>query len=129
MLHDAGKANDTGRHAEVGGELAVNVARRLDLDGATAHSLRLLIEQHLTMSQVSQRRDLEDEAVIRQLATQVQSLENLRMLTLHTFADSMGTSNQLWNGFKDMLLLTLYRKSFDVLMGGTAFQRAEKRFV
>jgi len=127
LLHDAGKADDTGNHSEVGGQLALRVAKRLDLDGATTHSLRLLIENHLLMATTSQRRDLEDEAVIRQFATQVQSAENLRMLTLHTFADSMGTSNQLWNSFKDTLLLTLYRKAFDVLSGGTAFQRAEKR--
>ena len=127
LLHDAGKAEHTGRHSEVGGQLALRVAKRLELDGATTHALRLLIENHLLMAATSQRRDLEDEAVIRQFAAQVQSPENLRMLTLHTFADSMGTSNQLWNGFKDMLLLTLYRKAFDVLVGGTTFQRAEKR--
>lgn len=127
LLHDAGKAKNTGKHSEVGGQLAVRVARRLELDGATTHALRLLIENHLVMATTSQRRDLEDEAVIRQFAALVQTAENLRMLTLHTFADSLGTSSQLWNSFKDMLLLTLYRKTFDVLMGGTAFQKAEKR--
>jgi len=127
LLHDAGKANDTGRHAEIGGELAVNVARRLDLDGATAHSLRLLIEQHLTMAQVSQRRDLEDQAVIRNFANQVQNAENLRMLTLHTLADTLATSDKLWNEFKDSLLWELYSKALKVLLGGTDFIRAEKR--
>jgi [protein-PII] uridylyltransferase len=127
LLHDAGKAEHTGHHSEVGGQLALRVARRLELDGATTHALRLLIENHLLMAMTSQRRDLEDEGVIRQFAAAVQGIENLRMLTLHTFADSMGTSNQLWNSFKDMLLLTLYRKAFDILLGGSAFQRAEKR--
>jgi [protein-PII] uridylyltransferase len=49
------------------------------------------------------------------------------MLTMHTFADSMGTSSGLWNSFKDTLLLTLYRKANDLLSGGTAFRRAEQR--
>jgi [protein-PII] uridylyltransferase len=127
LLHDAGKADHTGNHTEVGGRIANRAARRLELDGATTHSLRLLIENHLLMAQVSQRRDLEDESVIRQFVTQVQTPENLRMLTLHTFADSLGTSNQLWNSFKDTLLLTLYRKGIDVLIGGTALQTVEKR--
>jgi [protein-PII] uridylyltransferase len=127
LLHDAGKAADTGRHSEVGGRLATRVAKRLSLDGATTHSLRLLIENHLVMATTSQRRDLEDEAVIRQFAAQVQTPENLRMLTLHTFADSMGTSNQLWNSFKDTLLLSLYRKGMDLLIGGSTFRTAERR--
>jgi [protein-PII] uridylyltransferase len=127
LLHDAGKAAHTGRHSEVGGLLATRVAKRLALDGATTHSLRLLIENHLVMATTSQRRDLEDDSVIRQFVAQVQTPENLRMLTLHTFADSMGTSNQLWNSFKDMLLLTLYRKGMDVLIGGSTFRTAEQR--
>ena len=127
LLHDAGKAVEGGRHEEIGGQLAVNVARRLELDGATAHSLRLLIEQHLTMVQVSQRRDLEDPAVVRTFANQVQSAENLRMLTLLTLADSRATSDKLWNEFKDSLLWELYSKALKVLLGGTDFIRAEER--
>ncbi len=127
LLHDAGKAVEGGRHDEIGGQLAINVARRLELDGATAHSLRLLIEQHLTMVQVSQRRDLEDPAVIRSFANQVQSAENLRMLTLLTLADSRATSDKLWNEFKDTLLWELYTKALKILQGGTDFIRAEER--
>jgi [protein-PII] uridylyltransferase len=127
LLHDAGKALHTGDHSTVGGKIATRVAKRLNLDGATTHSLRLIIETHLLMAQTSQRRDLEDESVIRNFASVMQTPANLRMLTLHTFADSMGTSSGLWNSFKDTLLLTLYRKAFDVLIGGTTFRRAEQR--
>ncbi|HMJ89706.1 MAG TPA: HD domain-containing protein, partial [Candidatus Acidoferrum sp.] len=127
LLHDSGKALHTGKHSEVGGKIATRVAQRLELDGTTTHSLRLIIEHHLTMAQISQRRDLEDQAVIRNFAGIMQTPANLRMLTLHTFADSMGTSSGLWNGFKDTLLLTLFRKTMDALIGGTAFQRVEQR--
>lgn len=127
LLHDAGKASDAGPHAELGGKLALNVARRLDLDGTTTHSLRLLIEQHLTMAQVSQRRDLDDPAVVRNFAAQVQSIENLRMLTLLTLADSQATSDKLWNEFKDSLLWELYIRALQILQGGTDFIRAEER--
>ena len=126
LLHDAGKADRTGKHSEVGGRLALKVARRLELDGATTHSLRLLIENHLVMATTSQRRDLDDEAVIRPFAALIQTPENLRMLTLHTLADSLGTSDQLWNSFKDSLLLTLYRKAQEILIGGTTFIHAAK---
>jgi len=127
LLHDAGKAAHSGHHAEDSGRLAMNIARRLGLDGATTHSLRLLVEQHLAMAQISQRRDLEDPNVIRHFASLVQSPENLRMLALLTFADSMATSDKLWNGFKDSLLWTLYHKTMQALIGGTDFIRAEER--
>ncbi|MCI0748333.1 MAG: [protein-PII] uridylyltransferase [Verrucomicrobia subdivision 3 bacterium] len=127
LLHDAGKAFDTGKHAEIGGQLAVRVAKRLGLDGATTHSLRLIIEEHLTMAMVSQRRDLEDPDVIRHFAARMQTPENLRMLTLHTFADSLATSDKLWNGFKDALLWELYHKAMEVISGATVFIRAEEK--
>ena len=127
LLHDAGKAAETGRHADVGGRLALRVGKRLGLDGATTHSLRLLIEHHLLMTSISQRRDLEDPAVIRNFAAQVQTPENLRMLTLHSLADSLATSDKLWNGFKDSLLWTLHDKARQVLSGDTVFVVAEEK--
>jgi len=126
LLHDSGKALPKGKHAEVGAKLSLRVARRLGLDGATTHSLRLLIEHHLSMILISQRRDLDDPAVIRNFASQVQMKENLIMLTLHTLADSQGTSDKLWNGFKDSLLWNLYQKTMNVLEGATDFIRAEE---
>jgi len=127
LLHDSGKAFHTGRHALVGVQQALRVARRLGLDGAQTHTLSLLIEHHLAMAQISQRRDLDDEAVIRNFARQIQTEQNLSMLTLHTLADSMATSDQLWNGFKDAALGRLYRKALALLSGATEFRLAENR--
>lgn len=127
ILHDSGKAIPGERHEIVGGRLALRASNRLHLDTATTDTLRLLIEQHLTMVQVSQRRDLEDPEVIEQFARQVQNVETLDLLTLHTFADSMGTSDTLWNGFKDSLLWQLWRKTRELLNGGTEFIQAERR--
>lgn len=79
------------------------------------------------MVQTSQRRDLDDPEVIQTFAAQVQGTENLDLLTLHTFADSMGTSDTLWNGFKDSLLLTLHLKTTRALQGTTEFIEAEIR--
>lgn len=127
LLHDAGKAYPTDDHSDVSGRLSTGVARRLGLDGATAHALRLIIENHLTMVQISQRRDIDDPSVIRHFAAQVQTPENLVMLTLHTFADSQGTSPELWNGFKDSLLQSLFRRTMQMLQGGPDVTRAEEK--
>lgn len=127
LFHDVGKADGHGRHSEESCHLALRAAKRLKLDAAATQTLRLVIEHHLLMANVSQRRDLDDPAVIRQFAAKVQNPENLALLTLHTFVDSQATSDKLWNGFKDLLLNTLHYKAMQLLSGGTQFARAEEK--
>ncbi len=127
LLHDVGKARRDGDHCVSGAKMARAVAKRLELDDSTTEALDLLIRQHLLMSRISQRRDLEDASVIKNFAAEVGSLEHLKMLTLHTLADSLGTSDQLWNGFKDSLLLQLYRKAQDHMEGTSEYLSAETR--
>jgi [protein-PII] uridylyltransferase len=127
LLHDVGKADGRGRHALASAQVSERVAWRLGLDGADTHHLRLVIENHLAMANISQRRDLEDAAVIRAFAKQVQNTETLALLTLHTFADSLATSDKLWNDFKDSLLWQLHRKAHFQLSGGTEFILAEEK--
>ncbi len=127
LLHDSGKAFDTGAHAEIGGRLAFKVADRLHLDGATTHILRVLIEQHLTMVRTGQTLDLDDHDVIREFCSHIQTQETLDLLTLHTFTDSMGTSETLWTGFKDSLHWLLYHRASEQLKGDTLAVVVEQR--
>ncbi len=127
LLHDTGKPEGHGNHSELSGRIALRVARRLGLDGATSRTLGLVIEHHLLMASVSQRRDLEDAAVIRKFAKLIQTPETLALLTLHTFVDSQATSDKLWNGFKDSLLWTLHLKTQQLLGGATEFLRAGEK--
>ncbi len=127
LLHDAGKARSTKDHAEVGGRIAAGVARRLGLDAASSATLRFLVRHHLDMVTVSQRRDLDEPAEIRRFAALLGSVDRLNLLTLLTIADSLGTSDDLWNGFKDSLLLTLHERTRTILEGERAFARAESR--
>jgi [protein-PII] uridylyltransferase len=126
LLHDVGKADGHGHHTEVSCELARRAAKRLNLDEAATQTLLLVIEHHLLMASVSQRRDLDDPAVIRRFAKQVQTPETLALLTLHTFVDSQATSDKLWNGFKDLLLGSLHHKTLQLMTGGAEFARAEE---
>lgn len=127
LLHDTGKSDGRGKHSETGAKLAVRVARRLGIDAAATQMLRLIIEHHLLMANVSQRRDLDDPAVIRHFAKQIQTPEALVLLTLHTFVDAQATSDKLWNGFKDSLLWELHFRTRPLLTGGTEFMRAEEK--
>jgi [protein-PII] uridylyltransferase len=126
LLHDVGKPDAHRNHETVSGELALRVAGRLGLDGAATHTLTLLIQHHLLMAGVSQRRDLDDPAVIRRFAKQIQNPEALALLTLHTFVDSQATSDKLWNGFKDSLLWSLYSRTMRLFTGASEFARAEE---
>lgn len=127
LLHDVGKPDGHGNHSEMSAELALRVARRLGLDGSSTQTLRLLIEHHLLMASLSQRRDLDDPAVIRNFAKKVQTPELVPLLTLHTFVDSLATSDKLWNGFKDSLLWLLHVKAMRLMAGGPEFIRAEEQ--
>ncbi len=127
LLHDAGKADNSGRHEIVGGLLVERAARRMKLDPANTHLIRQVVELHLAMVKASQRRDLEDPEVIAEFTHLVENVTTLDLLTLHTFADSMGTSDTLWNGFKDSLLWQLYHKSYAMLRGDTEIAKAEQK--
>ena len=129
LLHDVGKSayHKQGRHPEVSAQMAMRAAKRLRLDGPASRLLHTIIENHLLMAGVSQRRDLDDPAVIRQFARQIQTPETLDLLTLLTFADSQGTSDKLWNGFKDLLLWQLHDRAMALLTGGTEFVRASRK--
>ena len=48
------------------------------------------------------------------------------MLTLLTFADSLGTSDDLWNDFKNTLLQSLYRRAGRRLASGEDYEAAEE---
>lgn len=128
LLHDAGRGmEDDTKHEDVGVKLAARVADRLKLDAAITDTLKFLVQNHLTMVVISQRRDLDDPTVITQFTEIVQTAERLNLITLHTVADSLGTAPDLWNDFKDQLLRTLYRMAWREVNGETAFMRSEQK--
>jgi [protein-PII] uridylyltransferase len=128
LLHDVGKAakHEQGKHAEVGAALAMRAAKRLQLEANAADTVQFLVENHLLLASTSQRRDLDDVTVIRNFARQVGTPERLNLLALLTFADSQGTSDKLWSGFKDALLWQLHSRAMTLLTGGTEFRRASE---
>jgi len=129
LLHDVGKSEShkRGDHPQASAEMAMRAAKRLRLEASAASLLRVIIENHLLMASVSQRRDLDDPAVIRHFAERIETTESLNLLTLLTFADSQGTSDKLWNGFKDSLLWQLHSRATALLSGGREFVRAEEK--
>ena len=130
ILHDAGKAaarRRSSNHSCAGAAIAKRAGRRLGLSAEDTQTLCFLVEQHLTMALISQRRDIEDPKVIQSFAELVQGSEHLDLLTLLTFSDSMATSREMWNGFKDALLRSLHHQAYKILSGDTSQRIAEHK--
>jgi len=127
LLHDLGKADDTQDHAVESTRVAVSQSRRMCLPAPAASTVAFLVRHHLLMVRISQKLDLDDPEVIRDFAEKVQTPEQLNLLTLHTFADSMGTSESLWTQFKESLLWTLHRRTEQMLGGADEFRDAAEQ--
>lgn len=86
LLHDTGKGRSTGEHTQESARLASSVLKRLGIDAYCSGLVLRLIGNHLEMS-AALRRDIFDAETVRGFAAKVQTPEDLRMLTLFTFAD------------------------------------------
>ncbi len=109
LLHDVGKGFGHG-HADRGADLASQIAFRMGLAPIESEILDFLVRNHLFLSQTAQRRDLEDEDLIRRCTRLVDTPEKLAMLYLLTIADARATGPTVWNDWKAALLLELYLK-------------------
>ena len=117
FLHDIGKGR-LEDHSIVGGRIARKLCPRLGLTPAETDTVVWLIEQHLTMSNVAQSRDISDPKTVRDFADIVQSPERLKLLLLLTVADIRAVGPGVWNGWKGQLLRTLYQETEPLLSGG-----------
>src|SRR5476651_1229371 len=117
LLHDIAKGRPED-HSIAGAKVARRLCPRLGFNAADTELVAWLIEQHLTMSTVAQSRDLSDRKTIENFAAVVQSVEQMKLLTILTTADIRGVGPGVWNGWKAQLLRTLYYETKPVLTGG-----------
>jgi [protein-PII] uridylyltransferase len=92
LLHDTGKASGGRHHAEASALNAQKVAARLQLSPERRSRLILLVDHHLTLSEMAQRRNVEDPATVAAFARSLHTQENIDSLMLLTFGDGQGTS-------------------------------------
>lgn len=125
FLHDIGKGRNED-HSVVGARIAAELCPRLGLTKGETETVVWLVREHLTMSNVSQSRDLSDPKTIRDFAEVVQTRERLKLLLLLTVADIRAVGPGTWNGWKGQLLRELYFET-EVLVGGGNASEAESR--
>jgi [protein-PII] uridylyltransferase len=115
LLHDTGKASGARHHAEASALSAQKVAARLQLAPERRRKLILLVDHHMTLSEIAQRRNLEDSVTIADFAEVVRNPENLDGLMLLTLADGQGTGGQNWSDWKETLVWHLYHATSSYL--------------
>ena len=126
FLHDIGKGRIED-HSIIGGRIARELCPRFGLTAAETETVVWLIEQHLTMSNVAQSRDITDPKTVRDFADIVQSPERLKLLLILTVADIRAVGPGVWNGWKGQLLRTLYAETEPLVSGGhTQGQRQQR---
>jgi [protein-PII] uridylyltransferase len=121
LLHDTGKASSARHHAEASALAAQKVAARLQLSPERRRRLILLVDHHMTLSEIAQRRNLEDPATIKEFAEIVRTPENLDALMLLTLADGQGTGGQNWSDWKESLVWHLYHATTSYLQDEREF--------
>lgn len=117
FLHDIAKGRNED-HSIAGAEVARRLCPRLGLSSADTDRVAWLIEQHLTMSNMAQGRDLSDPRTAEALAGTVQTMERLRLLLTLTVCDIRAVGPGVWNGWKGQLLRNLFWETEVVLGGG-----------
>ena len=118
LLHDVGKGMEGGDHALAGARVAVQVCERLGLDGETVRKVKFLVHRHLSMFQVSQRRDFTENGVIESFASLVGNVERLKMLYLLTYIDVTAVGPGTWTAWKGVQLAEVYERAMICLRTG-----------
>jgi [protein-PII] uridylyltransferase len=110
LLHDVGKPQGKG-HSETGARMATAIGPRLGLSAEDTSQTEFLVRKHLLLSHLSQRRDLNDVAMIANLAQELTDEETLRELYLLTLADMSMVAPGNMTEWKEQLLRELYART------------------
>jgi [protein-PII] uridylyltransferase len=123
LLHDAGRAANAKAHDAESTVMADAVCRRLQIKGERRKMLLFLVDNHLLMYRTATTTNLEDPKVIGEFASVIKSKEYLDTLLVMTYADSKGTSDASWSGYKEASIRQLYYNTLEYLDTPADFMR------
>lgn len=117
LYHDIGKGRG-GDHSELGAVDARNFCQRHGLSEEDTELVVWLVLNHLTMSAVSQKKDISDPEIIQQFAEHMGDQLHLDYLLSLTVADINATNPTLWNAWRATLLRQLHTETSRALRRG-----------
>jgi [protein-PII] uridylyltransferase len=123
LLHDAGRAANAKAHDAESTVMADAVCRRLQIKGERRKMLLFLVDNHLLMYRTATTTNLDDPKVIGEFAAVIKSKEYLDTLLVMTYADSKGTSEASWSGYKEASIRQLYYNTLEYLDTPADFMR------
>lgn len=124
LLHDVGKGSGED-HSVAGERLARSAATRMGFGRETVEEIAALVRWHLLLVDTATRRDLDDGAVIEEVAARIGSPRLLRLLYVLTVADGTATGPEGWTPWKASLVRELYRKALVALETGELPARSD----
>ena len=127
LIHDIGKGFPED-HSEVGARIARQVGQHLQLPDKEADRLVFLVHRHLMMNHLAFRRDNSDQAILLEVASQIGSPENLRMLFVLSCADLAAVGPGVLNQWKVEVLSDLYHRLMETLSGDVPADDNQQRW-
>lgn len=117
LYHDIAKGRG-GDHSALGSADARNFCQNHGISKRDTNLVCWLVENHLLMSSVAQRKDLSDPDVIQEFALQMGDQTHLDYLFALTVADINATNPTLWNNWRASLMRQLYAETKRALSRG-----------
>ncbi|MCX4983741.1 [protein-PII] uridylyltransferase [Streptomyces sp. NBC_00572] len=116
LLHDIGKGWP-GDHSVAGETIARDLATRIGFDRTDVTTLATAVRHHLLLVETATRRDLDDPATVRAVATAVGTVGTLELLHALTEADALATGPAAWSSWRASLVADLVKRVAGVLAG------------
>lgn len=110
LIHDAGKVKE-GDHCQYGAELSSAISDRIGLNSEESDLFRFLVQHHIDMSELSNKRDIYDPSLVIEFSELVEDTNKLSLLYVLTIIDTKSVGPSILTNWKKDILFKLYEST------------------